>query len=749
MDPHYAGNFRRAFGLAAALAAACGGTETSDKEPGSGGSTVGSGGMSASTGGSSAAGGSTAATGGQPPSGGRSSSGAAASGGPATGGSSSGGQATGGTSNAGTSSGGQPAGGASTGGGRSTSGGRSPAGGSPASGGTSDVTGGADGVGGTSTGGTSSGGTGGVVEDGPYAVSSPDGRIQAELSTTDSVLRYRITVDGEEVLAPSEIGIRTSGVEIGRDATLGTLERSSVDESYDFFGAHTPAVNQANEGSVPATSGSESYTVDLHVANDGVGIRLRLAAKAGRKIEAERSTWRFDGNPTVWATPLEAAYEQHYRTTTLNSLGTSSYGMPLTAKVDDLYVSITEAALKDYGDMGVKRGTSGALEGTLYADTAGWTTDAAVVQPWRVTIIANDLTALVNSTLVQNLNPPRDASLSGADWIKPGRSTWQWMAVGAPQYADQQQWVDWTQELGFEYYLVDDGWKAWSDAWNSLKSVCTYAAGKGVKVWLWVNSNEVKDASARRSYFKQAADIGIAGVKIDFPPACDRWWSTWYWDVAKDAAQYKLLVDVHGANKPTGIERTWPNMLTREAIRGHEYQMTRYSRVLEPAHDTILPFTRLVAGAADYTPTVFAPQELQGNTWAHELAQGVVFTSPFLCFSGHPKDYVANTAVDVLEAIPAVWDETRVLPGSEPGKVAALARKSGGNWFVGILNGADATTLDVPLGFLGSGTWNAIRLGDVSGRGDAWDRQEGTVSASDSIQVKLSSRGGFVAWFKQ
>jgi alpha-glucosidase len=444
---------------------------------------------------------------------------------------------------------------------------------------------------------------------------------------------------------------------------------------------------------------------------------------------------------------LEAAYEQHYRTTNLDSLGRSSYGMPLTAKVEDLYVSITEAALKDYGDMGLQRGADGALEGILYADMDGWRTDAAVVQPWRVMVVARDLTTLVNSTLVQNLNPPRDASLSGADWIKPGRSTWQWMAIGAPQFADQQQWVDWTEQLGFEYYLVDDGWKAWPDAWNSLASVCTYAAGKGVNVWLWVNSNEVTNASERRAYFQRAADIGIVGVKIDFPPACDHQRATWYYDVARDAAQYELMVDVHGANKPTGIERTWPNMLTREGIRGHEWQMTRYGRVLESAHDTILPFTRLIAGAGDYTPTVFAAEELQGNTWAHELAQAVVFTSPFLCFSGHPRDYVDNTAVDVLKAIPAVWDETIVLPGSEPGEIAAFARRSGDNWFVGILNGETASTMDVSLSFLDSGTWNAIRLGDVPGKGDAWDRQEGTFSASDSISVSLSRRGGFVAWF--
>ncbi len=582
----------------------------------------------------------------------------------------------------------------------------------------------------------------------PYTVTSPNGRLTAELTTTGNVLRYQVTVDGQQVLAPSEIGIRSDGMELGRNVVLGTLTRNSVDEQYDFFGGRSLAVNKANEASVLALSGNESYTVDLHVADDGVAVRLRLPAKKGRKIEAERSSWRFGGDPEMWVTQLDPGYEQHYRTRTLSTLGTASYNMPLTAKIDDLYVSITEAALKDYGDTALRIGSNGALEGYLYADTSGWTTDAEVVQPWRVTVIADSLTALVNTTLVYNLNAPRDASLDGADWIKPGRSSWQWMAIGAPQLDDQHQWVDWTQQLGFEYYLVDEGWSWWPNPWSSLESVVAYARSKGVKVWLWVHSNEVKDANARRSYFQRAADIGIAGVKIDFPPACDRWWSTWYWDTARDAARYELMVDIHGSNKPTGMERTWPNVLTREGIRGHEYHMTRYNRIMEPQQDTILPFTRYIAGAADYTPTVFAAQELQGYTWAHELAQAVVFNSPFLCYGGHPRDYLANSAVDVLKAIPAVWDETIVLPGSEPGKVAAFARRSGQQWFVGVLNGANERTLDLPLSFLGNGTWRATRLADVTGRGDAWDRREGSVTASDIMRVKLSSRGGFVAWLR-
>ena len=129
-----------------------------------------------------------------------------------------------------------------------------------------------------------------------------------------------------------------------------------------------------------------------------------------------------------------------------------------------------------------------------------------------------------------------------------------------------------------------------------------------------------------------------------------------------------LLVDFHGANKPTGMGRTRPNVLTREAVRGHEYQITRYKRLLQPDHDVILPFTRYIVGPADYTPTVFTSKELQGNTWGHELAQAVIFTSPFLCFGGHPREYLANSVWDVLTAIRPVWDQDSGSEGQRAGQ---------------------------------------------------------------------------------
>lgn len=582
-----------------------------------------------------------------------------------------------------------------------------------------------------------------------FSVSSPNGRVKANVTDEGGIVRYAISFKGRQILAPSEIGIQSAGIRFGEEASLAAPHMREVNESYPFLGAKSRAVNHARVATLPVTIREEKYDLDLHVADDGVGIRLRLPAKPGRKVEADLSTWRFPGNPVVWATPYSSSYEQHYRTSTLSGLGTRNYSLPLTAKVGENYVTISEAALKDYGDLAIKGQEDGSLAGYLPNDAQGWTTDSEIVQPWRVTIVARDLTALVNTTLIQNLNPPADASVANADWIRPGRSTWQWMAVGEPKFDDQHQWIDWTRELGYEYYLIDDGWAKWKDPWPSLQSVCDYAKSQGVKIWLWVHSREVFEPEARNAYFKKAADLGIVGVKVDFPKPANRAWINWYHDNVKDAAAHKLMIDFHGANKPTGMERTWPNELTREAVRGHEYHITRYKRLLQPQHDTILPFTRDVVGHGDYTPMVFDAKELQGNTWAHELAQAIIFTSPFLCMGGHPKNYLTNPAKDVISALPAVWDETLVLPGSEPGKLAGMARRRGDRWFVAVLNGGDKADMNISLKFLKAGKWKATRLGDVEGRADIWDRREEKVNSRTSFKISLSPRGGFVAWIRK
>lgn len=484
-------------------------------------------------------------------------------------------------------------------------------------------------------------------------IKSPDGK--AVIVVTDAGgLSYSVVFDGREVVNKSRFGIVADGVDLGAEVTLGKSASHTIRESYSMFGGHSQAVNNCRETTVSVQSASgEAYELDVRAYNDGVALRSRLVAKPGRKINGESTEWKMAGNPLAWFQTDFGSYEGIFQSSPLDDLSDGrKIPLPLTFTLPGgAYALITEANLLNYSDLGVQAAADHSLRAYFHApsDRNGWTTDEAVVQPWRVTLLARDLNALVNSDLVRNLCPAAPPELAKAKWIQPGRSSWQWWSSGNPVYSDQHQWVDWTKDLGFEYYLVDDGWRNWKadgkDNWACLKDVCDYAKTRGVKIWLWVNSKEVPTPDRRTNLLDRAVAVGAVGVKIDFEPEANVRWVNWYDETLRDAADRHLMVDFHGANKPVGRERTWPNEVTRESIRGHEYHILRYRRTLPPQHDTILPFTRYVIGPGDYTPTVFNPKELRGYTWARELAQAIVFTSPFLCYADHPTNYLNNSAV--------------------------------------------------------------------------------------------------------
>jgi len=582
-------------------------------------------------------------------------------------------------------------------------------------------------------------------------VSSPDGKV-AIIVTDDGGLSYTAVLDGKEVVSKSRFGIVADGVDLGADAKLGKASSHKIRESYAMFGGHSRAENNCNESTVSVRSGDETYSLDVRAYNDGVALRSRLAAKAGRKINSEATEWKLAGNPMAWFQPDPVNYEGIFQGSALNDISDGKkLPLPITFSLPGGgYALVTEANLINYTDLDVQAGADHSLRAYFHtgSDRNGWTTDEAVVQPWRVTLLARDLNALVNSDIVRNLCPAPRADLAKAKWIQPGRSSWQWWSSGGPVYADQHKWVDWTKDLGFEYYLVDDGWRNWKadgkDNWACLREVCDYAKSRGVKIWLWVNSNEIPNSAKRTNLLDRAVATGAVGVKIDFQPEANIRWVNWYSETCSDAADRHLMVDFHGANKPVGLERTWPNEVTRESIRGHEFHILRYRRTLPPEHDCILPFTRFIIGPGDYTPTVFNPKELRGYTWSRELAQAIVFTSPYLCYADHPTNYLNNAALGVMKAIPSVWDETIVLPGTEIGKSVAFARRSGKTWFIGVMNGADASKLDLPLSFLGRGKFHMTQLGDAPDRDDAWQREEKTVTRTDSVPLSLRRGGGCV-----
>ncbi len=583
-------------------------------------------------------------------------------------------------------------------------------------------------------------------------VKSPDGKTVITV-TDEGGLSYSVASHGREIVNKSRYGIIADGVDLGEKVALGKSSSHKIHESYPIFGAHAKAENICREATVAVRSAAgEAYELDVRAYDDGVALRARLAAKPGRKINGESTEWKLSGNPLAWYQPDFGSYEGIFQNGRLNDLAADQkLPMPVLFSLPEGgYILLTEANVLNYSDAGMQVAADHSLRVYFHArsDRDGWSTDDAVVQPWRVTLLAPDLNALVNSDLVRNLCPAAPSELASAKWIQPGRSSWQWWSSGGPVYSEQHQWVDWTKDLGFEYYLIDEGWKKWKaddkDEWACLREVCDYAKSKNVQIWCWIHSNELPTAERRKDFMDRAVAAGVAGVKIDFIPEANVRWVNWYDETLRDAAARHLMIDFHGANKPVGRERTWPNELTRESIRGHEYHILRYRRTLPPEHDCILPFTRYVIGSADYTPTVFNPKELRGFTWARELAQAVVFTSPFLCYADHPTNYLANPGLDVMKAIPSVWDETVVLPGSDVGKTVAFARRSGQRWFIGIINGGQNATLDIPLSFLKRGEYEMIELGDAPDRADGWQREEKTVKRSDDLRMTLRPGGGCV-----
>ena len=281
-----------------------------------------------------------------------------------------------------------------------------------------------------------------------------------------------------------------------------------------------------------------------------------------------------------------------------------------------------------------------------------------------------------------------------------------------------------------------------------MKDLTAYARSKNVRMIAWVDSKDIRDAKTRRAYLEKIKAAGLDGIKIDFHPDPTADYMQWYMGAMQDCAELKLLVNFHGSVKPSGLRRTYPNDITREAVRGDEYHMSKYQRVMPLAQDVSLPFTRPLAGPADVTPVMMNPDELKtaGFTWPHEFAQAIVFQSSVTHFADQYKFYVHNPLADLFRDIPVVWDETRVLPCTEMGEVVAYARRKGNVWWLGVMNGAQEREVKIPLDFLKTRA-HATLVFDNPAIDAAVDRQEKSVVPSAELAVKLRPAGGFVAHF--
>ena len=345
----------------------------------------------------------------------------------------------------------------------------------------------------------------------------------------------------------------------------------------------------------------------------------------------------------------------------------------------------------------------------------------------------------MRSDLATSLGRP--SRVRDTSWIHPGRVAWSWWSepktVG--DEGRQHAYIRAAAAHHWEYVLLDAGWDA-----DSLPAITRYATRKGVRVLLWTAWDALRDPAQRERLLARWASWGVAGVKVDFLLSDSAARMAIYDDIARDAARHRLAVVFHGCTIPRGIQRTWPNVLTMEAVRGAEYETAvgGYA-AMDHRNDVNLVYTRNVIGSMDYTPVTFSARN-RASTDAHRLALGVAFESGLQHFADSPEAYARHPqAAQILTDVPTAWDDTRLLAGA-PDREAIVARRAGAAWWIGSISATGAHRQDVPLRFLAPGRSYRLHLVRDDGHGGL-TVEDRTVTSADRLTVAVERNGGFVA----
>jgi alpha-glucosidase len=629
----------------------------------------------------------------------------------------------------------------------------------------------------------------------PIACRSPDGTLAIEFrlrkeGTTDGVPHYRVRAGGAVVVAWSRLGVDLArGELLGGPCEVTAVETRSVRDEYTQFpGKRRHVVGQATEATIrlrEKAKPNRRWEVVLRAYDDGVAFRYRFPAQKGwtkLAIAGERTRFALPGGTQAYALPLNSfttSYERRYQRRPVAKLPADwLLGLPLLLKRPGRgWAAITEADVDEYAGLYLApTGTAGTLSARLSPLPKQPKLAVKAVlphaSPWRVVMVADRAGRLIESNLVLNLSKP--CVLKDVSWIKPGKTTFPWwngFVLDGVKFkpglntATTKDYLDFCAASGIEYHTLDGlGNTAWyggpiqpykgADITRALPEidlpeVLKYARSKGVRLRLWMHWEAARKHMAKA--FPLYKKWGIEGVMLDFMDRDDQEMNRFVRSAVKLAAANHLTVTLHGCPKPTGLERTYPNLLTSEAVLNLEYN--KWDKLgCPPEHQVIVAFTRMLAGPLDFhqgsfrsvAPEKFKPRDkapLVMGTPCRTLASYVVYQNHLSMVADSPSAYANHPGLPVLVKIPTAWDDTRVAAESV-GEYVVIARRRGDVWHLGAMTDRKARALKVPLKFLGPGRYAAeLWVDDVKAK-HGLSKRKAVVTAADEITLDLAAGGG-------
>lgn len=622
-----------------------------------------------------------------------------------------------------------------------------------------------------------------------YTVNSPDSRISVNVETGANTT-YSVRLDGKLLLNPSPLSMTfDNGTVIGRNMKVKNVERFTQNQVLK------PVVRQKSEQILDHYNemvlNADNYKLYFRVYNDGLAYRFHTDFPDSLKVLNEEVTYCF---PEDYNTlfPEErtmlSAQQPLFKPMKLSEIGTDHFcSTPILIKVDDnARIFISESDLESYPGMFLRKQGKNELAGKFAAvSLEDYKTDDRQIfptkradyiahvngtrnYPWRAMIVADNDANLITNQLIYKLAPEAEGDYS---WVRPGKIAWDWYNALILTGVDfkcginndtYKYYIDFASKYGIEYVVIDDGW---SEAWDVTKTVpeinmeelVAYGKKKNVDLILWVSWAPFREKIDEA--FDKFNQWGIKGIKMDFMNRDDQEMVDFYYEVAKKAAAHKMLVDFHGAYKPTGWLRTFPNVLTSEGVAGLENH--KWGSFVTPKHNVTLPFTRMVAGPMDYTPGAMINfHEKDHKIWfnlpasvgtrCHQLGMYVVYESPLQMLADSPSNYYREpVCMEFLSQVPVVWDETRVLKASV-GEYVVVARRSGDTWFIGGMTGEKGQKFEIDLDFIkGNKTLTYWEDGvNVDMNANDVARRTQKVKKGDKLIIDMYDGGGYAAIIK-